>query len=76
MVPSSIMVALLKEAIVNGDKERFLIDGFPRSNDNMEAWFEAFTDEQVQVKKTKHPHAAINRRFLSYDFQIYRTPKT
>lgn len=43
------MVALLKEAIVNGGKERFLIDGFPRSKDNLEAWFQAFSDDQVQV---------------------------
>lgn len=46
------MVALLKEAIVNGEKERFLIDGFPRSKDNLEAWFQAFSDDEVQVSET------------------------
>lgn len=49
LVPSSIMVALLKEAILNGGSQRFLIDGFPRSKDNLEAWFQVFSDDQVQV---------------------------
>lgn len=49
LVPSETMVALLKEAIVKGDSERFLLDGFPRSKDNLEAWFKAFSDDQVQV---------------------------
>lgn len=49
LVPSSTMVALVKEAILKGDSERFLLDGFPRSKDNLEAWFEVFSDDEVQV---------------------------
>lgn len=49
LVPSSTMVALLKEAILKGDAKRFLLDGFPRSQDNLEAWFDAFSDEEIQV---------------------------
>lgn len=49
LVPSSTMVALVKEAILEGDPERFLLDGFPRSKDNLEAWFEVFSDDEVQV---------------------------
>ncbi|CAN0213153.1 unnamed protein product [Ectocarpus sp. 13 AM-2016] len=48
LVPSSTMVALLKEAILKGDSRRFLLDGFPRSKDNLEAWFGAFSDEEIQ----------------------------
>ena len=49
LVPSSTMVALVKEAILNGDSGRFLLDGFPRSKDNLKAWFEVFSDHEVQV---------------------------
>ena len=27
-----------------------LVDGFPRSKDNFEVWFQAFSDDQVQTK--------------------------
>lgn len=43
------MVILLKEAILKGDSKRFLLDGFPRSKDNLEAWFDSFSDEEIQV---------------------------
>lgn len=45
------MVALLKEAIVKGGSERFLIDGFPRGKENLDAWFQAFSDDEVQVRR-------------------------
>ena len=54
LVPSSTMVALLKEAILAGDSERFLLDGFPRSKDNLEAWFEVFSDHEVQVSSSPY----------------------
>ncbi|CAB1112844.1 unnamed protein product [Ectocarpus sp. CCAP 1310/34] len=50
------MVALLKEAILKGDSKRFLLDGFPRSKDNLEAWFDAFSDEEIQVSFTLFLH--------------------
>lgn len=37
LAPSSTMVALLKNAILEGGARRFLIDGFPRSVDNLDA---------------------------------------
>lgn len=43
------MVALVKKAILEDGNCRFLLDGFPRSKDNLEAWFEEFSDEEVQV---------------------------
>ncbi len=49
LVSSSTMVALVKEAIQTDDSERFLLDGFPRSKDNLDAWFEVFSDDEVQV---------------------------
>ncbi|CAN0177157.1 unnamed protein product [Ectocarpus sp. 6 AP-2014] len=56
LVPSSTMVALLKEAILKGDSKRFLLDGFPRSKDNLETWFDAFSDEEIQVSFTLFLH--------------------
>lgn len=43
------MVALIKEAILKDENVRFLLDGFPRSKDNLEAWFQDFSDDEVQV---------------------------
>lgn len=50
------MVTLLKAAIVagndasSGKSERFLIDGFPRSQENMEAWLGSFSEDEMQVR--------------------------
>lgn len=49
LVPSSTMVALVKDAILKDENNRFLLDGFPRSTDNLEAWFKDFSDDEVQV---------------------------
>lgn len=38
IVPSSVTVGLLKEAMATSDKTKFLIDGFPRNVENREAF--------------------------------------
>jgi len=38
LIPSNIVVELLRKRILNSDAERFLVDGFPRSLDNLEQW--------------------------------------
>ena len=50
IVPAEVTVGLLKEAMEkNGwDQKRFLIDGFPRNDDNYTAWFRVLPDVQVE----------------------------
>lgn len=36
--PSRITLRLLKQEIESSDKKRFIIDGFPRSEENNNAW--------------------------------------
>jgi UMP-CMP kinase len=38
IVPSEVTVGLLEKAIQNSDKTKFLIDGFPRNEENNSAW--------------------------------------
>lgn len=41
LVPSEILVRLIQKAVrKEGSKNAFLLDGFPRSGDNIEAWQE------------------------------------
>ncbi|CAM9759586.1 unnamed protein product, partial [Pylaiella littoralis] len=56
LVPSSTMVALVKDAILKDENNGFLLDGFPRSTDNLEAWFKDFSDDEVQVPFTLFLH--------------------
>lgn len=39
-MPAEVTVGLLKKAMEASGKQKFLIDGFPRSVDNIEKWFE------------------------------------
>lgn len=52
IVPSSITVKLLEEAMTKSNKatgsKRFLIDGFPRSDENLEAWNAAMKAHTVR----------------------------
>jgi UMP-CMP kinase len=45
LVPSTITVGLIKKAMVESGKTNFLIDGFPRSVENWEAWKEVFGED-------------------------------
>jgi len=51
LVPNEIVVRLLKDAMEHTTrttgKRNFLIDGFPRSLSNLEAWYEVFGREQA-----------------------------
>ena len=39
MVPSEFVVKGIKKTILNGDKSKLiLLDGFPRNQDNIDAW--------------------------------------
>lgn len=40
-MPAAVTVGLLRKAMKDSGKSRFLIDGFPRSPDNLAAWEEA-----------------------------------
>ena len=52
IVPSAITVKLLEEAMTNAYKatgsHKFLIDGFPRSHENLEAWNAGMTAHTVR----------------------------
>jgi UMP-CMP kinase len=45
LVPSTITVGLIKKAMLESGSSNFLIDGFPRSVENWEAWKEVFGAE-------------------------------
>ena len=38
IVPSEITIKLLEEAMVKGENDKFLIDGFPRNEENRAAF--------------------------------------
>ncbi|CAM9760394.1 unnamed protein product, partial [Discosporangium mesarthrocarpum] len=70
LVPAPIIVALLKKAIfAEAEKPRlkFLVDGFPRSIGNLKAWFEAFSDDDLQVRFALYldcPQETMRERLL------------
>lgn len=41
---STFVCKLMKEYMDNSDSETFLVDGFPRSQDNIDAWTEVIGD--------------------------------
>lgn len=45
IVPVKITCSLLEEAMKQSDKNRFLIDGFPRNKDNLDGWNEEMADK-------------------------------
>lgn len=47
IVPAEVTINLLRKAMHASGKRRFLIDGFPRKLDNLEAWMEAMGGESV-----------------------------
>ncbi|XP_061168023.1 UMP-CMP kinase-like [Saccostrea echinata] len=44
IVPVQITCSLLKRAMENSGKNRFLIDGFPRNRDNLDGWNKEMSD--------------------------------
>lgn len=70
LVPNAITVTLLKTAMENAmrlhGKTNFLLDGFPRSLDNMDGWFEVFGRE-AQLPTMLHfecPFDVLEQRIL------------
>ncbi|XP_043270694.1 UMP-CMP kinase [Venturia canescens] len=49
IVPVAITCSLLERAMMNSDnpKNRFLIDGFPRNQDNVDGWTKAMADKVI-----------------------------
>ncbi|CCI41333.1 unnamed protein product [Albugo candida] len=50
IVPVKITLSLLQRAMLQNERERFLIDGFPRNFDNLQGWNEAMPDTQFHVE--------------------------
>jgi UMP-CMP kinase len=70
LVPNEITVTLLKNAMERvtrtTGKTNFLLDGFPRSEDNLEAWYEIFGRETELPKMLyfECPYAELEKRIL------------
>jgi len=70
IVPNSITVTLLKDAmekaIRSTGKINFLIDGFPRSLDNLEGWYETFgrAAELPKMLYFECPYDVLEKRIL------------
>lgn len=71
LVPDEIIVTLLKQAMETvtrtTGKTNFLLDGFPRSLSNLEAWFEGFGQETSLPKMLffECPFEVLEQRILS-----------
>lgn len=70
LVPNEIVVRLLKDAMENTTrrtgKRNFLLDGFPRSFSNLEAWYEVFGREAELPKMLyfECPFEVLEQRIL------------
>ncbi|HCS53666.1 nucleoside monophosphate kinase [Rubinisphaera sp.] len=70
LVPNVITVSLLKNAMENitrtTGKNNFLLDGFPRSLDNLEGWYEIFGREAELPKMLYYecPFTVLEKRVL------------
>lgn len=70
LVPNEIVVRLLKDAmertIRTTGRRNFLIDGFPRSLSNLEAWYEVFgrEDELPKMLYFECPFKVLEQRIL------------
>lgn len=71
LVPNEIMVTLLKNAMEHITRstgnQNFLLDGFPRSLNNMEAWYEIFGRETAlpTMLYFECPYDVLEQRILS-----------
>ncbi|TWU23493.1 adenylate kinase [Novipirellula galeiformis] len=71
LVPNEIIVTLLKNAMETvtrtTGKNNFLLDGFPRSLSNLEAWYEIFGREAELPKMLyfECPYAVLEKRIMS-----------
>lgn len=51
LVPDSIVVGLIQEAIINSDLNGFLFDGFPRTVSQADALDKLFDDQEMELTK-------------------------
>jgi UMP-CMP kinase len=71
LVPNEIIVTLLKNAMEKvtrtTGKNNFLLDGFPRSLENLESWYEIFGREAELPKMLyfECPYAVLEKRILA-----------
>lgn len=71
LVPNEIIVTLLKDAMENltrtTGKRNFLLDGFPRSLNNMEGWYEIFGKDAAlpTMLYFECPYEVLEQRILS-----------
>ena len=71
LVPNNIIVTLLKSAMERltrtTGKRNFLLDGFPRSLNNMEGWYEVFGDDTPlpTMLYFECPYDVLEQRILS-----------
>lgn len=57
LVPSDLTVGLIKKAISEIDNDKFLIDGFPRNEENLSVFenlVSIFVDMKVLLEQKKH----------------------
>lgn len=70
LVPNDILASLLKDAMETvtrtTGKNNFLLDGFPRSLDNLEAWYEIFgrDTELPKMLYFECPYPVLEKRIL------------
>ena len=50
IVPVEITIALIKKAMDRSGARKFLIDGFPRNEDNLDGWEREMTEDKCDVK--------------------------
>ena len=71
LVPNEILITLLKDAMENTirttGKNNFLLDGFPRSLNNMDGWYEIFGKESPlpTMLYFECPYDELEKRILS-----------
>lgn len=50
IVPVEITIALLRKAMEKSSTKKFLIDGFPRNENNLDGWEREMTEDKCEVK--------------------------
>ena len=67
IVPAEVTVGLLKKAMQASGKKKFLVDGFPRSKDNLDSWYTVMGDECILKMALVFdcPEAVLEERLLN-----------
>jgi UMP-CMP kinase len=54
IVPSEVTIKLLKQAMIKDENDRFLIDGFPRNEENRAAFELVVSSSTLTIKNLRH----------------------